>query len=91
MTDNQTVASLRSEYRSLVIDWDAAQASAEKANRIFDCLQDCYKRLHDSEAGREAITGPLMTPSLRSDWPRGQLINDVSSAASLHVPSRWQN
>src|SRR6266487_5823408 len=57
------VASLRAGYRALVIEWDAAQGSTQEANQAFSALHVCYKRLRDSPAGREAITGLLDDPA----------------------------
>ena len=53
---------LRAEYRGLVIEWDEAKDTAAKANRVFDRLHQCYKRLRESDAGRRAISGLIDDP-----------------------------
>ena len=62
MSSPDIKAGLRAEYRDLVIEWDAAKANAAEANRIFDRLHQCYKRLRHSDAGRSAIAGLLDDP-----------------------------
>jgi alpha-ketoglutarate-dependent taurine dioxygenase len=62
MSEPATVASLSTEYRTLVTAWDAARGNPQEANQVFAALHICYKRLRDSHAGREAITGLLNDP-----------------------------
>jgi hypothetical protein len=60
-TDNDTVT-LRAEYRALAVKWGEARDSPDQANRIFKAHHALYKRMRDSMAGREAITGLLDDP-----------------------------
>ena len=59
--DNDAV-SLRAEYRALAVEWGEARDSPDQANRIFKAHHALYKRIRDSAAGREAITGLLDDP-----------------------------
>jgi hypothetical protein len=57
-----TVMTLRAEYRALAAEWGAAQDNPDQANRIFKAHHALYKKIRDSAAGREAITGLLDDP-----------------------------
>lgn len=57
-----TVITLRAQYRALAAEWGEAQDSPDQANRIFKAHHALYKRIRDSAAGREAITGLLDDP-----------------------------
>ena len=56
------VHALRAEYRGLVIDWEEAKYTAAQANQFFGQLHQCYKRLRESDAGRQAISGLIDDP-----------------------------
>jgi hypothetical protein len=56
------VMTIRAEYRALAVEWAAARDSPDQANRIFKAHHALYKRIRDSAAGREAITGLLDDP-----------------------------
>lgn len=58
MTDDD----LREQYRSAVLAWDAAQAKASEANRLFDGLHELSKQMRQSEAGRAAVLALLHDP-----------------------------
>jgi hypothetical protein len=64
VSEAETVASLRGEYRAMATEWDAVKANPQQANRAFDALHACYKRLRDSPAGRQAIIGLLDDPAI---------------------------
>ena len=59
--DNDAVT-LRAEYRALAVEWDEARDSPDRANRAFKAHHALYKRIRDSAAGRQAITGLLDDP-----------------------------
>jgi Domain of unknown function (DUF2019) len=57
-----TVMALRAQYRALAAGWDEARGNPDQANRIFKTHHALYKKIRDSAAGREAITGLLGDP-----------------------------
>jgi hypothetical protein len=57
-----SVMTLRAEYRDLAVEWGEARDSPDQANRIFKAHHALYKRIRESAAGREAITGLLDDP-----------------------------
>ena len=62
MTDETHVTAMRSQYRAMAMDWDAACDDPQKANRLFKAHHAFYKTIRDSSAGREAISGLLDDP-----------------------------
>lgn len=56
------VLTLRTEYRSLAVEWGEARDNPEEANRVFRAHHALYKTIRGSAAGREAITGLLDDP-----------------------------
>jgi hypothetical protein len=53
---------LRAEYRALAVEWGEARDGPEKANLLFKAHHALYRRILESAAGREAITGLLDDP-----------------------------
>jgi hypothetical protein len=53
---------LRADYRTLAVEWGEARDSPDQANRIFRAHHALYKRIRNSAAGREAISGLLDDP-----------------------------
>ena len=53
---------LRAEYRALAVEWGDARDSPDQVNRIFKAHHALCKRVRESAAGREAITGLLDDP-----------------------------
>jgi hypothetical protein len=55
MTEDLPLVQLAGSYRSLILDWEQASDAPKKANKIFKKRQTLYKRLRESDAGRQAI------------------------------------
>jgi hypothetical protein len=49
------LAELASAYRSTAVAWDVMRNDSAKANPLFVQLHTIYKRLRDTQAGRDAI------------------------------------
>ena len=54
MSDNS--AELVVAYRSTALAWDLMRNNSAKANPLFVQLHSIYKRLRDTQAGRDAIS-----------------------------------
>jgi hypothetical protein len=54
-SDDIDIERALSEFLQTVIEWDAAENDAAKANKLFDRLHRLYKQLRNSEACRAGI------------------------------------
>jgi hypothetical protein len=99
--DNDAVI-LRAEYRAVAVEWGEARDSPDQANRIFKAHHALYRRIRDSAAGREAITGLLDDPvtagrvlaathSLAWEPDRAaQVLQAIEKESSLYaVDAKW--
>jgi hypothetical protein len=93
---------LKTQYRELAIDWDAARDNSNEANCIFQAHHALYKRLRDRPAGRQAITALLCDPvtpvrllaathSLQWDSDRAQhVLEEIEQEAGPYaVDAKW--
>ena len=99
--DNDAVI-LRAKYRAVAVEWGEARDSPDQANRIFNAHHALYRRIRDSGAGREAITGLLDDPvtavrvlaathSLAWEPERAaQVLQGIEKESSVHaVDAKW--
>jgi Domain of unknown function (DUF2019) len=97
-----TVTAMRTQYRTMAIDWDAARDDAQKANRLFKAHHALYKEIRDSPAGRQAISGLLDDPvtvvrllaathSLQWQPQRAQVVlEEIERESNLYaVDAKW--
>jgi Domain of unknown function (DUF2019) len=97
-----TVTAMRTQYRTMAVDWDAAGDDATEANRLFKAHHALYKTIRGSPDGRQAISGLLDDPvtavrllaathSLQWEPQRAQVVlEEIEHENNLYaVDAKW--